>query len=57
MKDKCDCKKISKILNYKGKLINNTKKPDGIKSKLMNNNLSKKHGWSANISLDKGLKN
>ena len=48
-------KKIAKILNYEGKLVNNIKKPDGVKSKLMNSSLSKKFGWRANIKLDNGL--
>ena len=37
------------------KLVNNIKKPDGVKSKLMNSSLSKKFGWRANIKLDNGL--
>ena len=47
--------KIAKILDYKGKLINNLKKPDGVKSKLMNSDLSKNYGWRAKVNLDKGL--
>ena len=35
---------------------NNLKKPDGVKSKLMNVELSKKYGWKAEVSLDEGLK-
>ncbi len=49
-------KKIAKIIDYKGKLVYNLEKPDGVKSKLMNINLSKKFGWSAKINLNHGLK-
>ena len=49
-------KKIAKIIDYKGKLVYNLKKPDGVKSKLMNISLSKKFGWSAKINLNHGLK-
>ena len=47
---------IAKIIDYKGKLVYNLEKPDGVKSKLMNINLSKKFGWSAKINLNHGLK-
>lgn len=49
-------KKIAKIIGYKGKLVYNLNKPDGVKSKLMNINLSKKFGWSAKVNLNHGLK-
>ena len=49
-------KKIAKILKYEDKFKNNLKKPDGVKSKLMNVELSKKYGWKAEVSLDEGLK-
>jgi len=49
-------KKIAKIIDYKGKFVYNLEKPDGVKSKLMNINLSKKFGWSAKINLNHGLK-
>ena len=49
-------KKIAKIIDYKGKFVYNLEKPDGVKSKLMNINLSKKFGWSAKINLNNGLK-
>lgn len=50
-------KKIAFILNYKGNLKTNPKKPGGAKSKLMNSGLIKKFGWQAKINLDNGLKN
>ena len=49
-------KKIAKIIDYKGKFVYNLEKPAGVKSKLMNINLSKKFGWSAKINLNHGLK-
>ena len=49
-------KKIAKIIDYKGKLVYNLEKPDGVKSKLMNINLSKKFGWPAKINLNHVLK-
>jgi len=48
-------KKIAKIVKYNCKFKFNLKKPDGVKTKLMNISLSKKLGWKPKIRLDEGL--
>ena len=48
-------KKITKIIKYNCKFKFNLKKPDGVKTKLMNISLSKKLGWKPKIRLDEGL--
>ena len=47
---------IANIVGYKGKLENNTSQPDGTPRKLMANDRLKLMGWTANISLEMGLK-
>lgn len=47
---------ICEVIGYKGKIIFDKKSPDGHKSKLLDNTLSKKFGFSKNMELDKGLK-
>ena len=49
-------KKISKLLNYNGKIIFDRSKPDGTKRKLMNSSLAKKLGWKAKSNLENNLK-
>ncbi len=46
---------IKNVVDYKGKLFFDTTKPDGTPRKVMNINLLKKLGWTAKISLKKGL--
>lgn len=46
---------IKNVVDYKGKLFFDTTKPDGTPRKVMNINLLKKLGWTAKVSLKKGL--
>lgn len=46
---------IATKMNYKGKLVFDTTKPDGTMRKLLDISLIKSLGWSPKISLDKGL--
>lgn len=46
---------IAAKMNYKGKLVFDTTKPDGTMRKLLDVSLIKSLGWSPKISLDKGL--
>ncbi len=48
--------KISKYVNYKGKILWDQSKPDGTPKKLLNTNKIKSIGWEPKISLNKGLK-
>ena len=48
-------KTISKIIEYKGKLIFDENKPDGIKRKILDSSKIKKIGWSHKINLYEGL--
>ncbi len=48
-------KKISKILNYNGKIIHDKTKPDGTYRKLLDNSKITKLGWSPTIHLDEGI--
>ena len=48
-------KKISKILNYRGKIIFNPKFPNGTMRKVLSIKKIKKFGWRPKTSLDKGL--
>ena len=49
-------KKISRIFNYKGKIIFDNKYPDGTLRKLLEISKISKIGWKKKYSLDKGLK-
>ena len=49
-------KKIAKIINFKGKIIFDSKKPDGTYQKLLNNNKILNLGWEPKINLDDGIK-
>ncbi len=48
-------KMIASKMNYKGKLVFDTTKPDGTMRKLLDVSLIKSLGWYPKISLDKGL--
>lgn len=48
--------KIGKILNFRGKFINDLSKPDGTQSKLLDISRIQSLGWKPEISLEKGLK-
>ena len=48
-------KKLVKIVGYKGKLIFDLNKPDGVLRKLMDSSLIESLGWSATVSLEDGL--
>ena len=48
--------KIKKILNYKGKIIWDKSKPDGIKRKLLDISKLKKYRFKCNYNIDQGLK-
>ncbi len=47
--------KISKLTNYKGKIIWDQSKPDGTPRKKLNSNRINKLGWHSKISLDEGI--
>lgn len=49
-------KLIQKIVGHRGKIIWDTKKPDGTPKKLLDISKIKKLGWSPSINLEKGLK-
>ena len=48
-------KKLSKIVGYKGKIIFDLNKPDGVLRKLMDSSLIESLGWRATVSLEDGL--
>ena len=48
-------KKLVKIVGYKGKLIFDLSKPDGVLRKLMDSSLIESLGWRATVSLEDGL--
>ncbi len=48
--------KVKKIVNYKGSIKWDHSKPDGTMQKLMDSSKINKLGWSARMSLDKGIK-
>ena len=47
---------ISRIVNYKGKIVFDISKPDGPKQKLMDSSLINNLGWKPKTSLIDGLK-
>ena len=49
--------KLSKLFNYKGNIVFDKKKPDGVKRKLLNISKSRKLGWKFNENFDYELKN
>ena len=48
--------KISNLINYRGKIIWDTNKPDGTPRKLLNIKKIKELGWEPRISLNEGIK-
>ena len=49
-------KKISKIVNFKGNIIWDESKPDGVKRKFLSSNRIKDIGWEPKVNIDNGLK-
>ena len=47
---------IKNIVNFKGEIIFDSKKPEGIKRKILNNEKLKKLNWSHKITLEEGIK-
>ena len=47
---------IKQITGFKGKILYNTKYPDGVKKRLLNCKKIKKLGWKSRVSLKMGLK-
>ena len=47
---------IAKVVDFKGKIIFDTSKPDGTKRKLMCSRIINELGWQAEVSLEEGLK-
>ena len=47
--------KIKKVVNYDGKIIFNSKMPDGNPRKLLDSSLISSYGWKPNTKLDDGL--
>lgn len=47
---------ISGVVNYEGEIRYNSKKPDGVKQKLLDINRLSKMGWNSKISLKTGIK-
>ena len=52
------CKLIRKITKFKGKIVFNSKYPDGVLKRKLSNNILKSYGWKARIRLssEKGIK-
>ena len=48
-------KKISKVLNYKGKFVFNLNKPNGTPRKFLNSKIINSLGWKPKTMLNKGL--
>ena len=49
-------RKISKIIGYKGKVLWDKTKPDGVKRKLLDISKLKKLGFKNKVSLDDGIR-
>jgi len=49
-------KKIAKIVGYEGKILFDSKKPDGVARKILDSSMLKSMGWRATTSLDEGLR-
>jgi GDP-L-fucose synthase len=47
---------IKNIINYKGKIIYDKTKPDGMPKKLLNSKISKSFGWHSKVKLSDGIK-
>ena len=48
--------KLKKIIGYKGKLVFDKTKPDGMPKKKLDVSKIEKLGWKSKINLEKGLK-
>jgi GDP-L-fucose synthase len=48
---------VKKIINFQGKIIWDTSKPDGTPRKLLDVSKLQSYGWKAKISLEQGIKN
>ena len=46
---------VAKIMGYKGKIVSDPSKPEGMRRKLSDSSLSHKFGWNARTSLGEGL--
>ena len=46
---------IKDEVNYKGKLFFNSKKPDGMKIKVLDNSILTKLGWKSKINIKKSI--
>lgn len=46
---------IGRVIEYKGKIVFDTTKPDGAPRKLMNSQRLKSMGWKAKVNLSDGL--
>jgi GDP-L-fucose synthase len=46
---------ITKIMGYKGRVVSDPSKPEGMKRKLSDSSLSNKFGWNPRTSLSEGL--
>ena len=46
---------IKKTSGFKGKIIFDTSKPDGVMHKLMDNTRMRKLGWKPKVSLEEGI--
>jgi len=47
--------KIAEVVGYKGKLLNDTTKPDGVMRKCLNSGKLRESGWEPKVGLDEGL--
>ncbi len=47
---------VCEVMDYKGKIVSNLKKPEGMKRKLMDVSEAKKHGWVAKTDIKDGIK-
>ncbi len=50
------CKLLKKISKFKGKIVFNNNDLDGVMSKILDSSHMRSLGWSANISIENGLK-
>ena len=46
---------VAKIMGYKGKIVSDPSKPEGMRRKLSDSSLSNKFGWNPRTSLSEGL--
>ena len=53
--NKATCYNDKKIVKYNGKIIFNSKYPDGVKVRKIDSSIMRKLGWQPKIKLKKGL--